>query len=75
MINSNNKKNKRTEPLTEKELELLKKLSKSATTFSDFAHDVRVERSSLTYTIMRGSAAPITIKKIRKFLETQTVTN
>lgn len=74
MTNSNNitKTDKRTQALTEDEIQKLKTLSKEAKSFTEFAMNVRVERVALTNTIIRGTAAPETVKKIRKFLQLQT---
>jgi len=74
MTNNNNieKKDKRTEPLTAEELQALKDLAAQAPSFSTFAVSARIERMILANAIMRGSAAPESVKKIRKFLQRQT---
>lgn len=65
------KKDKRTENLTQEEIDQLKELSKSYESFSEFSIKVRVERTALINTLSRGSAAPATVRKIRKFLSLQ----
>ena len=73
--NLRQKNDKRTSPLTPKELETLKKLSEESRSFSQFSLLVKVERTALINTLARGSAAPATVKKIRKFLTTKLQAN
>lgn len=73
MINNNNmeKKDKRTEALTAKEIEVLKELSTKEKSFSAFALKVGLERMVVMNAMRIGTASPETVKKIRKFLQKQ----
>lgn len=69
---SNAKKDKRTEKLTDEEIQLLKEKAAEAKSFSSFSVGLKVERTALINTLARGSASPATVRKIRRFIEKQT---
>ena len=71
--NNNIKKrlSKTSQPLEIQEIELLKKLSSEARSVTAFAIDMKLERTVLINTMWRGSAAPETVEKIRKYLKKQ----
>lgn len=65
------KKDKRTESMSDEEIEQLKRLSETFPTFSAFSVEIKIERTALINTMARGSASPATIRKIRKVLAKQ----
>lgn len=73
MTKNNNieKSGKKTVSLAAEEVQLLKDLAAKEKSFSKFSERLGIERTVLINTIWRGSAAPETIKKIRKFLQRQ----